>query len=69
VILFRTVRKITASRENRREVLGDEVMKTALHRNYTLQVTLIEFEKLLQGRKCEFVFSLQSLFVDFSQDH
>jgi len=44
-------------------------MKTALHRNYTLQVTLIEFEKLLQGRKCEFVFSLQSLFVDFSQDH
>jgi len=32
VILFSVVRKITASRENRRELLGDEVMKTASHR-------------------------------------
>jgi len=69
VILFSVVRKITASRENRRELLGDEVMKTASHRNYTLQVTLIEFEQLLQGRKWESVFTLQSHFVDFSQDH
>ena len=41
VILFGVVRKITATRENRGELLGDEVMKTASHRNYSLQVTLI----------------------------
>jgi len=46
VILFSVVRKITASRENRGELLGDEVMETASHRNCTLQVTLIEFEQL-----------------------
>jgi len=54
VILF-IVRKITASRENRGELLGDEVMKTASHRNCTLQMTLIDFEQLLQGRKWELV--------------
>ena len=69
MILFIVVRKITASRENRGELLGDEVMKTASHRNCTLQATLIEFEQLLQGRKLEFVFTLQSHFVDFSHDH
>jgi len=58
VILFSVVRRITASRENRGELLGDEVMKTASHRNCTVQATLIEFEKLLQGRKWEFVFTL-----------
>jgi len=51
VILFGVVPKITASREYRRELLGDEVMKTASHRNCRFQVTLIEFEQLLQGRK------------------
>ena len=69
VILFRVVRKITASRENRGELLGDDVMKTASHRNCTLPVTLIEFEQLLQGRIWELVFTLQSHFVDFSRDH
>jgi len=69
VILFSVVRKITASRENGRELLGDEVMETASHRNCTLQVTLIEFEQLLQGRKWELLFTLQSHFVDFSHDH
>jgi len=69
VILFSVVRKITASRENREELLGDEVMKTASHRNCTLQLTLIEFEQLLQGRKWELVCTLQSHFVDFSHDH
>ena len=69
MILFSVVRKITASRENRGELLGDEVMKTALRRNCTPQVNLTEFEQLLQGRKWEFVFALQSHFVDFSQDH
>jgi len=69
VTLFSVVRKLTTSRENCRELLGDEVVKTASHRNCTLQVTVIEFELLLQGRKCEFVFTLQSRFVDFSQDH
>jgi len=64
-----TVRKITASRENRGKLLGDQVMKTASHRNCTLQVALIEFEQLLQDRKWELVFSLQSNFVDFSHDH
>jgi len=44
MILFGVVRKITASRENRGDLLGDEVMKTASHRNCPLQVTLIEFE-------------------------
>jgi len=39
VILFSVVQKITASRENRGELLGDEVMKTASYRNYSLQVT------------------------------
>jgi len=44
-------------------------MKTASHHNCTLQVTLIEFEQLLQGsRKWESVFTLQSHFVDFSQE-
>jgi len=57
VILFSVVRKITASIENRRELLGDKVMKTASHRNGTLQATLIKFEQLLQGRKWEFVFT------------
>jgi len=69
VILFNVVRKITASRENCGELLGDEVMKTASHRNYTLQVTLIEFEQLLQDRIWQLVFTLQSHFVDFSHDH
>jgi len=69
MILFSVVQKVTASRENRRQLLGDEVMKTASHRNCTLQVTLIEFEHILQGRKREFVFTLQSHVVDFSQDH
>ena len=49
VILFSVVRKITASRENLRELLGDEVMKTASHRNCTVQVTLIEFEQLYRA--------------------
>jgi len=70
VILFSVVRKITASRENRGELLGDQVIKTVSHRNCTLQVTLIEFEQLLQGRKWELVFfTLQNHFVDFSHDH
>jgi len=47
VILFRVVQKITASKENCRELLGDEVMKTTSHCNYTVQVALIEFEQLL----------------------
>ena len=51
VILFSLVRKITATRENRGELLGDEVMKTASHRNCSLQVPLIEFGQLLQRRK------------------
>jgi len=45
VIFFGVVRKITASRENRGELLGDEVVKSAWHRNCTLQVALIEFEQ------------------------
>jgi len=49
VILFSVVRKITASRENRGKLLGNEVMKTASHRNCSLQVTIIEFEQLLQS--------------------
>ena len=69
VILFSGVRKITASRQNRGELLSDEVMQTASHRNCVLQVTLIEFEQLLQGRKWELIFTLQSHFVDFSHDH
>ena len=60
--------KLTASRENRGELLGDEVMKTPSHRNFSLQVTLVEFEQLLQGRKGELVFTLQSHFVDFGHD-
>jgi len=68
MVLFSVVRKIQASRANRRELLGDEVEKTALHRNSTLQVTLIKVEQLPQGRKWEFVFTLQSHFVDFTQD-
>ena len=51
------VQKITASRENCGELLGDEVMKTASHRNCSLQVTSMEFEQLLQGRKWELVFT------------
>jgi len=69
VILFGVVRNRRASRENCRERLGDGVMKTVSHRNCILQVTLIEIETFLQGRKWEFVFTLQSHFVDFSQDH
>jgi len=34
VNLFCVVRKITASRGNRRELLGDELMKTASHCNF-----------------------------------
>ena len=66
---FSVVRKITASRKNSGELLGDDVMKTASHRNCTLQVTLIEFEQFLQGRKWEFVSTMQSHFVDLSHDH
>jgi len=72
VILFSTVWKIKASRENSRELLGDDVMKTASHRNCTVQVTVIEFEQLLyraENGRWEFVFTLQSHFVDFSQNH
>jgi len=69
MISFSVIRKMTASRENRGELLGDEVMKTALHLNCSFQATLIEFEQLLQGRKWELVFTLQSHFVDFSHDH
>jgi len=69
VILFSVVRQITASRENRGELLGDEVMKIASHRNCILQATLIEFEQLLKGRKWELFFTLQSHFVDLSHDH
>jgi len=47
VILFSVVRKITATSENRRELLGDEVMKTASHRYCTLQATSVEFEQLV----------------------
>ena len=57
---YLALRKMTASRENRGELLGDEVMKTASHRNCTLQVTLIEFEQLLQDRKRELVFTLHT---------
>jgi len=58
VTLFNVVRKITASRDNGGELLGNEVMKTASHRNCTLQATLIEFEQLLQDRKWELVITL-----------
>jgi len=61
--------RIRKNLENRGEQLGDQVMKTPSHRSYTLQVTLIEFEQLLQGRKWELVFTLQSHFVDFSHNH
>ena len=56
VILFSGVGKIRDSRENRGELLGNEVMKTASHRNCSLQVTLIDFEQLLQSTKWELVF-------------
>ena len=69
MILFGVGQKITPSRENRGALLGDEVMKTASHRNCGLQVTLIEFEQLLQDRNWELVFTLQSHFVDFSHYH
>ena len=71
VILFTVVRKVTASRENRGELLGDEAMKTASHCNRSLQVTLglPQFEQLEQGRKWELVFTMQSHFVDFTYDH
>ena len=70
MILFSVVRNITASRENRGELLGDEAMKTASQRNCSHQVTFMEFEQFLQGRKSELVFTLQSHhFVDFSHDH
>jgi len=39
MILFSVVRTTTASRENCRELLGNEVTKHASHRNCTLQVT------------------------------
>jgi len=35
-------------------------MKTASHRNCTLQATLIKFEQFQLGRKCELVFTLQT---------
>jgi len=63
VILFSVLRKITASKENRGELLDDEVMITASHRNCIVQATLIEFEQLLQGRKQELGK------IDCSQDH
>ena len=63
MILCSVVRKITASRETRGELRGDEVMKTTSHRNCTLQVTFKEFEQLLQSRKWELVSG------DFSHDH
>jgi len=66
VILFGVVQKITAGRENRGELLGDDVMKTASRCHCILQMTSIEFEQLLQGRIWEFVFTLQSHFVDSS---
>jgi len=69
VVLFIAVWKITPSRKNLRELLGDAVMTTVSHHNCTIEVTLIEFEQLLQVRKWEFVFTLQSHFVHFSQDH
>ena len=69
MILFSVVRKLTASRENRGELLGDEVMKTASHRNCSLQATFIEFEQLLHGRKWELVFTIAKPHVDFSHDH
>ena len=69
MILFSVDRKIKASRENHGELLGDEVMKTTSYCNCSLQVTLIEFEHLLQGRKWELLFTLQSHFVDLSHDH
>jgi len=47
VFLFSVVQKITASCENGRELLGDEVMKTASHRYCIHQVTSLEFEQLL----------------------
>jgi len=39
VSVFSVVPKTTAIRDNHRELLGDEVMKPALHRKCTLQVT------------------------------
>ena len=69
MILFSVVQKIRASREHRGKLLGDEVMKTASYRNCSLHVTLIEFEQLLQDRKWELVFTLQSHFVDFNHNH
>ena len=69
MILFSVVRKITVSRENRGELPGDEVMKSASHRNCSLLVTLIEFEQLLQDRNWELFFKLRSYVVDFSDDH
>ena len=68
MISFTVVRKITATRENRRQLLGDEVTKTALHRNCTVQVTLVEFEQLRQEMGVCF-YTVYSHFVDFSQDH
>jgi len=64
MILFSVVRKITASRENRGELLADDVMKTASHRNCSVQVTenLNSFHNL-QGRKWELVSG------DFSHDY
>ena len=46
VILFSAVRKITASRENRGELLGDEVMKAASHYNCVIK-WLTQFIQLL----------------------
>jgi len=61
-MLFSVVRKITASIENRRELLGDEVMITASPHRIELHSSsgLLEFEQLLQGREREFVFTLQT---------
>ena len=51
VILFTVVQKIIASRENRGELLGDEVMKTASHRNCRLRVALIRIWTASPGQE------------------
>ena len=58
VLIFGVVRKTASGRENRRELLGDEVMKTASN--------LSSFYRA--GNRSLFL-HLQSHFVHFSQDH
>jgi len=65
MILFNVVRKITASRENLRELLGDEVMKTASHRNCTVQVTN-RIWTVSTGQEKGVCFYTAKPFVDFS---